>query len=1049
MSPSARLSNAGTINNLFSADTQTLTEIWARLLFVLLSPFQVAVGIWLIYRELGVAIFTSFIVIVGALPILIAAGFGFGHYIRKKMVYSDGRIKTMKEVLNGIRIIKYYAWEDPFVKKIEEYRANEVKNMTMIYYCWLALSTVMDSLPFALPITVFYTYVQWGNALTYSKQFTSLSLFFLILAPIQALSGIAQTVSYAKVSLDRVTRFLQEDEVITYINTDPKNDLSKDSVHSVVFSNANLAWELPEQAAAREEREKRQREIAAETNTNTNTNTTEGKDQEGSVKGSVKNGDYALAETSNDAVSIDASSIELKSSKGPDAPKQLTEEELQAQKDDEDKRNRSLNTLRNLNISLKKGDLVAVVGPVGCGKSSFINAILGDMYCKSGSVGVNGSLVYHAQQPWILNKNIRENILLGAEFDQKRFDETIEAAALKPDIEVLPSGLETEIGERGINLSGGQKARVSLARSLYRDADLVLLDDPLSAVDANVCEHLFRKAILGTLKKRKSTVVLVTHQVHLLSDCDFVIVLNNEGCVRAACPFKELQSNGITSEELTQISIEHEEKDIDEDEDDEGDTSERPSDLNRSSRNRTTSLSRDRSNTALSSRDERDSRDRTSSIGVSSKRRKSVTEKDKDAAMESHDGNKLVEDEDRNTGLIGLDIYKWFIIKGGYENYVYVGLFSVVSKTLSTISLAYLSDWGQANVDAANKGTHLTVEEQTEWLNMYALIGMSSVFVIALRTLATIFHGINAATTLHQSMLDRVMYAPTAFFDVTPVGRILNRFSGDLSIADQGVSALLALCIGLVMDVAVMTITIAYITNGTFIILLIPMTYFCLKIQTIYRSTNVETKRLEAIAKSPVFIEIQQSLSGINSMRAFNEIDSFKRKLNVTVDSYASIAFLAFKNLCWMNVRLDSLCALVSFFVVIIAVFTTNFIEDKYIGLAMTFGMNIGGIMIVLITIFSNLEGMMSGVERIKSYAETVPLEYGNGPPGVINQDKSENDCKGGLLTNKDKDNKENANIEEGSSKASWTVMAKEPPSDWPSEGRIDIKNASMRYVMN
>jgi ATP-binding cassette, subfamily C (CFTR/MRP), member 1 len=146
---------------------------------------------------------------------------------------------------------------------------------------------------------------------------------------------------------------------------------------------------------------------------------------------------------------------------------------------------RSTDTLRSLSLRISQGQLVAVVGPVGCGKSTFLNSLLGELFCTSGTVRVCGSVSYHAQQPWILNATIKENILFGLPYEEEKLAAVLAAAALGPDLEVLPVGLETEIGERGINLSGGQKARVSFARALYKEADITLLDDPLSAVDAH------------------------------------------------------------------------------------------------------------------------------------------------------------------------------------------------------------------------------------------------------------------------------------------------------------------------------------------------------------------------------------------------------------------------------------------------------------------------------------------------------------------------------------------------------------------------------------
>jgi ABC-type multidrug transport system fused ATPase/permease subunit len=210
--------------------------------------------------------------------------------------------------------------------------------------------------------------------------------------------------------------------------------------------------------------------------------------------------------------------------------------------------------LKNINCTIERGSLVAVVGPVGSGKSSFLSAILGGMEAiggtkvymppKHGAAPHDNSVSFCSQSPWVVNDTLRGNILFGRDFDELRYAEVIKACALADDLAVLPAGDGTEIGERGINLSGGQKARVALARALYSpDSQLILLDDPLSAVDAHVGEHLFREAVTGELSRR-ATRVLVTHHVHFLPRCDAVIVLE-KGTVKHAGSYEDLVARGV------------------------------------------------------------------------------------------------------------------------------------------------------------------------------------------------------------------------------------------------------------------------------------------------------------------------------------------------------------------------------------------------------------------------------------------------------------------------------------------------------------------------
>ena len=200
----------------------------------------------------------------------------------------------------------------------------------------------------------------------------------------------------------------------------------------------------------------------------------------------------------------------------------------------------SMNLPHTLNMLIPRGQLVAIVGPVGCGKTTLLKGLLGELHCASGNVTIQGSIAYHQQNPWILNATVLENIILDQPLDQIKLDKVLEASALYHDLWTLPAGLDTEIGEKGVNLSGGQKARISFARVLYREADVNLLDDPLAAVDSSICELMFHKGLKDFLGMKKRTTLLVTHQVHLLSECDLVVLMNHDGSIRDCCKFEEL-----------------------------------------------------------------------------------------------------------------------------------------------------------------------------------------------------------------------------------------------------------------------------------------------------------------------------------------------------------------------------------------------------------------------------------------------------------------------------------------------------------------------------
>jgi ABC-type multidrug transport system fused ATPase/permease subunit len=425
----------------------------------------------------------------------------------------------MNEILAGIRIIKFYAWEGPFGKEVARLRRKELAALTMLAYTTaIGFSMILMSAPLIQPILVFMTYVSiQPKALTASTAFTTVALFNIMRFPFAFLPmGLLQYIQ-SKISLRRLERYLDLPELAEYVEDKPAPGTSDDSnaaYGSITVVDGTFSWANPDNEPIRPINEK---EVSRK-----------------SRRASAKAAKAAKADADM-AASIHASSDGDAASVSTEATSSIP-----------------TLTLQNLSFNIEAGDLVAVVGPVGSGKSSFLSAILGEMepihdskvYLPRPADVVPGFVSYCSQTPWVVNDTLRGNVLFGREFDQKRYNEVVAACALSDDLAVLPAGDETEIGERGINLSGGQKARVSLARALYSDQTrIILLDDPLSAVDAHVGEHIFANAITGALAKGV-TRILVTHHVHLLSRCDKVIVLKHGRIVHCG-KYSDLVAQGV------------------------------------------------------------------------------------------------------------------------------------------------------------------------------------------------------------------------------------------------------------------------------------------------------------------------------------------------------------------------------------------------------------------------------------------------------------------------------------------------------------------------
>jgi ATP-binding cassette subfamily C (CFTR/MRP) protein 1 len=409
--------STGRILTMFSDDTNQIRNFLYFANNFALAPFQIGACLYLIYEQVGAATFVGLAYSFVTTPI---TGIIFKIVFSRrelKMKYTDTRVKLMNEVLNGIRIIKYYAWEGAFIEKIKEIRDKEVYLLRFMGYLFNStFALLLLGAPQTQTILIFYTYIAQGNQLDAARAFTTLTLFGLMTSPFIFLPFGIQQYSQSLVSTRRILDFLEKDELEDYIEyadtiTDPVT--GKDDV-IIQFDHANLSW-TPKHAVA--EAEKAEREAK------------EKKEQDKKKK------PYEKVSTKVEEV-VDEEKPEEKN--GP---------------------NRAILTLNDLNISIKKGQLVGIVGTVGSGKSSILTAILGEMHRTDGHLRIAGkpTIAYCDQRPWIVNATVKDNVIFGKEYDESKFQAAIDAACMKDDIKILTAGVQTEIGERGINLSGGQK----------------------------------------------------------------------------------------------------------------------------------------------------------------------------------------------------------------------------------------------------------------------------------------------------------------------------------------------------------------------------------------------------------------------------------------------------------------------------------------------------------------------------------------------------------------------------------------------------------------
>lgn len=409
--------------------------------------------------------------------------------------------------------------------------------------------------------------------------------------------------------------------------------------------------------------------------------------------------------------------------------------------------------LHDLTLEVGRNELLAVIGTVGCGKSSLLSALAGDMRVTEGKVRMSTSRAFCPQYAWIQNTSVRNNILFGREYDETWYNQVIDACALAPDLEILPNGDQTEIGERGITVSGGQKQRLNIARAIYFNAELVLMDDPLSAVDAHVGRHIMDKAICGLLKDRCR--ILATHQLHVLSRCDRIVVMD-KGRIHAVDTFDNLMRDDEVFQRLMSTSRQEDSEDSEEMTEAGDETAEEP--------------------------------------------------KEKEALEKAAPGKPtaaLMQQEEKATASVGWDVWKAYIrASGSYFNAVMVLILLALTNVINIWTSLWLSYWTSDKYPQLSTG---------QYIGIYAGLGGGVVLIMFLFSTYMTTCGTNASKTMLHRAMTRVLRAPMSFFDTTPLGRITNRFSKDIQVMDNELSdAMRMYALTMTMIISVMVLIIVF-----------------------------------------------------------------------------------------------------------------------------------------------------------------------------------------------------------------------------------------------
>nr|APD26517.1 ATP-binding cassette transporter subfamily C member 4 X1 protein [Brachionus koreanus] len=986
--------SAGDIINLLSTDATRIEFGMYFLPYLVTGPIQMVVVITIIYTKVGLSFLSGLLLLSLIVPAKWLILKQYNKFRTRNCRKSDERITVLTEILNSIKIIKMYCWEIPFTKRVTDLRNEELRYQTflnLVQSLTATIDTIMATLMSFLNISFFIAFA--GIPLVPSFIVFSIGFYMRLCNSVgfNFSRAIVSVVNF-RVSAKRVGDFLLMKELDMRQVPEPS-----DQELAIKIDNLNFSWKQDEFS------------------------------------------------------------------------------------------------LKNINIEVKKGDFVSIVGPVGSGKklieftfkSSLLLGMVGELENYTGQIFKKGKIFYLTQQPWVFTASIRQNITFGLPYIKEKFDKIVDVCSLKKDLELLTYGEETLVGEKGINLSGGQRARICLARALYSEADIYLFDDTLSAVDGTVAKHIMKNCINGYLENK--TRILITHQVHHLETADKIYVIR-DGKIEAEGKYDDLLKSHLAAlssmedaesggdfdaiEETTDEKAELKKREVNTFIDDlkEKQNTERNC-INDYLREKTRILVShqvhllESSNKILvlnngfieaqgsysdllkSHLEKLSSIDKTET----SQDDTSITEAIDDVPEEEandkqildskakQEFNKKEREEIQQQGAVTWKSYAAYFTAGaGYFGLLGVVFLFIAAQSMTIAADYWLSIWSNReeefeikqkeiktcleNLDTQNlnctnvlmnydtntdpSSVSLIYDDRERSYKIYLTLVCIAFFVVALRSVAFFMLCVKNSKNTYQKLFASVRDTAIRFFDLNPIGRILNRFSKDTNNMDEMLTLYLyEFCQVAMVILGALVVPIS--VNPWLILPLIPLGYAFLVIKNYFISTARDLKRLDSIGRSPLFVYTNTTIEGISTIRVANKEGILAEEFNQLTDYHTRACFNFFVVNRWFGLRLDILCSLYTITTLFGSLFLKDYLGLKpgQVGLLMVYLFQLFHLFQWSIALWTNVENLMTSIERI--------VEYTNIPSEPLNDGKIE------------------------------------PPINWPTSGEIKFDKVSLNYDKN
>ncbi|KAA6399443.1 MAG: ABC transporter: Multidrug resistance-associated protein, ATP binding protein [Streblomastix strix] len=912
--------DSGRLISLISADINQMGFMIPLIFQAFLIPIQIFVPFGFVCYYWGVCSLIFFGIIIIVIPIT-------------------------NETLLGIRTVKLSGLEKIFSEHIEVARGKQLKDIFFFTFWLQMMMSILHLTPSLVNSSTVATYIFSKNipqSMFAVEVQPTIGFLVMETMPFSLLAFYMQAIGVVMASQQRVRDFLILPELK---NVDQKKPTNPEN--AVEVTNASFGWgsppEIPisdaEKQEMKKEQEKRKQQMIKQ------------------GKQDVKN-PVVQNELENRILNSVSSTEQIKINSQPlstpsQSPGSSPSPSVYSENDSDGKKKKiQSKTLKNITFSLPKGSLTMVIGAVGSGKSSLGSVLIGDIELMNndedeqknlkdnneenqkdqqiedvkGEVRIDGSIAYCPQIAWINNNSVRGNITFGSDYNEEKYNDVVRVCALEPDFQIFAAGDQTAIGEKGVNLSGGQKARIQLARAVYSDRDIYILDDPLSAVDAHVGKILFEKCIEGQLKDK--TRILMTNQLQYIDQADNVILLRDKK-IFAQGTTEELKKKGISFEEFI---VKGEKK--------------------------------NQKKAKIQQQGLQDEKLIKKELNVYEEEKDENKQNQKE--NEENAAKQIITEEEQDTGAVKWSSYMDYVFTLTNKRTLIIFMFIIV---VVEVIVAYESWW----IGVVGTETLYSKISYYWKIGIYALLGAVILIFSIIRTTVLSFANKRSCKIIHSNLLKSVLKCPNSFFDTTPLGRIINRFSGDMGMCDQTLLTNFIWVISLWLGIVGQLIIIA-VDTPWFLIIGIPSLVVFYIMMVLYRRAARNIMRLIAIAQSPVLSHFGETVTGagLSTIRAYQLENQWIQKFEEFVDKW-SIRFIISEE----GIKFASLYTSVisSAFMAGVVLIGWSQMSASHLGVAITSAVQFASIGLTILKQNVMLESKMTSFDRIRFYSSKLPQE--------------------------------------------------------------------------